>query len=95
MLLLAGLEPGEAHGYGLIERVSARSGDVFALTEGSVYPALHRLEAAGDVKSRWEQVGGRRRRVYQLTRSGRARLGHERAEWTRFSRAIDLAVNPA
>lgn len=95
MLLLAALEPGEAYGYALIERVAARSGQAFELTEGSVYPALHRLEAAGDVQSHWERVSGRRRRVYKLTRAGQARLGHERTEWARFSYAVSLAVNPA
>lgn len=95
MLLLAALDEGEGHGYALIERVRVRSGDVFALTEGSVYPALHRLEAAGAVRSRWERDGGRRRRVYILTRTGRRRLAAERAEWRAFVRAVDLAVRPA
>ena len=69
-LVLAVLATGPSHGYGLIEALRDRSGGVFDLPEGSVYPALHRLERAGLVASGWSEVGGRRRRVYCLTAAG-------------------------
>ena len=65
VLAVLGTEP--AHGYGLIESLRERSGGYFDLPEGSVYPALHRLERAGLVEIGWTTAGGRRRRVYSLT----------------------------
>ena len=69
-LVLAALEQEPAHGYAIIQRLSRRSDDVFKLPEGTIYPALHRLERDGLVTSRWTAASGRKRRVYRITRSG-------------------------
>jgi PadR family transcriptional regulator len=91
-LLLAALAEGPAHGYAVIERLRARSGGVFALPEGTVYPALHRLERAGSVTSSWTEAHGRRRRIYRLTRKGREVLGQSRDDWRSFARAVEAAL---
>jgi transcriptional regulator len=91
-LLLAALEHEPAHGYAIIQRLRRRSDDVFRLPEGTVYPALHRLERDGLVKSRWTAASGRRRRVYRLTRSGEEALAVRRLEWRTFSRAVEAVL---
>src|SRR5262245_3605746 len=88
-MILAVVGEAPAHGYAVIEALKLRSRDVFVLPEGTVYPALHRLEAEGLLSSGWVDAGGRRRRVYRLTRSGRAALAERRAEWMRFSQAVE------
>jgi PadR family transcriptional regulator, regulatory protein PadR len=90
LLLLAVLADGPLHGYAAIEELRRR-GD-FDLPEGTVYPALHRLEDAGAVSSRWSSESGRRRRVYSLTRSGRRELAKRREEWQTFSSAVGAVV---
>lgn len=81
LLLLAVLEAGPAHGYAVITALKDRSDGAFELSEGTAYPALHRLEAAGLVASNRQTVNGRQRRVYSLTRRGRAALRDGREEW--------------
>ena len=88
-LVLAVLASGPAHGYALIELLRERSGGFFELPEGSVYPALHRLERAGLVESGWSEAGGRRRRVYDLTPRGRRAVTQRRREWRSFAAAVD------
>ncbi len=85
LLLLAALAREEAHGYRIVELLRARSGGVFDLAEGTVYPALYRLERGGLVTSRWEVVEGRRRRVYRLTRRGEGSLLARRRVWERYA----------
>jgi len=92
LLLLAVLEKGPAHGYAVIESLRARSGGTFDLPEGTVYPALHRLEKDGLLSSQWSEGTGRRRRVYQLTPKGITVLARRQAEWQQFSRAVDATV---
>jgi DNA-binding PadR family transcriptional regulator len=87
-LILAALAHGPAHGYAVIARLHERSEGAFELPEGTIYPALHRLEAAGFVRSADERAGGRRRRVYALTAAGEARLDEQRDEWRRFSALV-------
>jgi len=96
-LMLAVLEDGPAHGYAIIESLRSRSGGVFRLPEGTIYPALHRLERGGSVASRRETIGGRERRVYRLTARGRAALRERRSNWEQFSGAVTriLGVSPA
>jgi PadR family transcriptional regulator len=94
MLLLAALAQGPVHGYGVIARLRADSGGVFAMPEGTIYPALHRLEAAGFVSSTDELVGGKRRRTYALTDAGVARLDVRRAEWMAFSTVVSRMIGP-
>ena len=88
-MILAVVGGGPAHGYAVIEELRKRSGGVFQLPEGTVYPALHRLEADGLLASSWETASGRRRRVYRLTRRGRSALGAGRSDWRAFSSAVE------
>ena len=92
LLLLAAIEPGPAHGYAIAETLRARSKGAFDLPEGTLYPALHRLEHAGLLASRWSEVNGRRRRVYQLTAKGQKSLVSRHGEWQDFSRAVQAVV---
>jgi DNA-binding PadR family transcriptional regulator len=91
-LLLAVLESGPRHGYAIIEALRDGSEGALDLPTGTIYPALHRLERAGLIASDWETVGGRRRRAYQLTASGRAALGEQRAIWDQFSTAVTAVL---
>jgi PadR family transcriptional regulator, regulatory protein PadR len=92
LLLLSVLAAGPAHGYAVITALRARSGGTFDLPEGTVYPALHRLERAGLLTSSWQDAEGRRRRVYALTTHGEAALAAERTEWKRFAGGIGLVL---
>ncbi len=92
-LVLAVLENGPRHGYGIIEQLRLGSDGVFDLPEGTVYPALHRLERAGLVSSARETVNGRDRRVYRLSRRGRAALAQQRKEWSVFSAAVSTVLS--
>ncbi len=92
LLLLAALAGGASHGYALIEWLRERSEGALDLGEGSVYPALHRLERAGLVHSSWQRTVGRRRRVYELTKLGRERLSEERKDWTALVKTVDLVL---
>jgi PadR family transcriptional regulator PadR len=91
-LVLATLRGSPAHGYAVIEELKRRSGGEFALPEGTVYPVLHRLEAEGLLESSWSSAAGRRRRVYNLTRRGRAALGEQEADWRRFAAAVEAVL---
>jgi PadR family transcriptional regulator, regulatory protein PadR len=92
LLLLAVLQNGPAHGYAVIEALRARSGGTFDLPEGTIYPALHRLEEDGLLSSSWCETSPRRRRVYQLTLKGQQALAARQQEWRRFARAVDATV---
>jgi DNA-binding PadR family transcriptional regulator len=94
-MLLAVLEAGPLHGYAIVEELARRSQGEFELPEGTVYPALHRLEAAGLLSSRWEVVSGRRRRVYALSRSGAEAVRERVASWRAFRSAVDAVFAPA
>jgi PadR family transcriptional regulator PadR len=94
-MLLAVLQVAPLHGYGLVEELRTRSGGEFDLAEGTIYPALHRLEGSGLLSSSWEVVDGRRRRVYALSGRGRQAAGERLESWRRFSRAIDAVLSPA
>lgn len=87
-LLLAVLARGPQHGYAVIERLRDRSRESFVLPEGTVYPALHRLEARGLLSSRWTVHEGRRRRLYELTARGRTELSRRRNEWVVFASSV-------
>jgi DNA-binding PadR family transcriptional regulator len=94
-ILLASLEARPLHGYAIMEAVRAGSRASFDLPTGTVYPALHRLERAGLVRSKWSMVSGRRRRTYELTERGRRRLGEERQSWKLFSKAVSTLLGGA
>ena len=93
-LLLSVLEGGSLHGYAVIEALKARSGGALSLPTGTVYPALRRLERAGYVDSEWSTVGGRERRTYRLTGSGRKALAAERSSWHEFSSTVQRFLGP-
>jgi DNA-binding PadR family transcriptional regulator len=92
LLLLGLLEAGPAHGYQMVETLRERSEGVFDLPEGTIYPALYRLERAGAIDSRWETVSGRRRRMYFLTRRGRAELAKQQEAWKTFVRGMEAVL---
>jgi transcriptional regulator len=91
-LILATLRDGPAHGYAVIEELKQRSGGAFELAEGTVYPVLHRLESDGLLASAWSTAAGRRRRVYRLTRRGRAALATQRELWSSFAKAVEAVL---
>lgn len=88
LLLLAVVEDGPKHGYAVIEELKRRTGDTLAVPEGTVYPALHRLQKAGLLASTWDDSSGRRRRVYSLTGGGRRAVRDKRLEWQAFAAAV-------
>jgi PadR family transcriptional regulator, regulatory protein PadR len=88
MLLLAVVESQPAHGYAIVEELRRRSDEELDLPEGTVYPALHRLERQGLLASDWQTVAGRRRRVYRVTRRGQAALVVKQREWAGFIRTV-------
>ena len=90
-LILAVVSSGPLHGYAIIEELKRRSGGALALPEGTVYPALHRLERAGLLSSVWSD-GGRRRRVYELTARGRRELGVRRQSWREFASTVEAVL---
>ncbi|OWK34529.1 helix-turn-helix transcriptional regulator [Fimbriiglobus ruber] len=91
-LILSALERGSAHGFEVWQRLEAAGSGALKLREGSLYPALYRIEAAGYVKSAWEdgvsERRGPRRRVYRLTPKGTRRLADARSEWQHFTAVI-------
>lgn len=88
------LEP--AHGWAIAKRIQQVSRDVLHVQQGSLYPALHRLEHQGWITAEWRQTeSGRQAKVYGLTRAGRAHLEREQAQWARLSGAIDLVLKKA
>jgi PadR family transcriptional regulator, regulatory protein PadR len=87
-LLLAVLADAPGHGYELSQRLTRRSGGELGVEEGSLYPALHRLERGSLVESAWSSGEGRRRRVYRLTPAGRRAVKDSRREWRAFSTAV-------
>jgi PadR family transcriptional regulator PadR len=99
MLLLAVLDEAPAHGYLLIERLREASGCAFDLSEGTVYPALHRLERSGVLESSWDEASPRRRRVYAVagngTRDGLAGQGYRVPHPVRYRVRQQVRVAPA
>jgi len=88
------LEP--MHGWAIAKRIQQVSGEVLQVQQGSLYPALHRLEQQGWIKAKWaESETGRQARFYTLTAAGRKKLATEAANWTRLSAAIDLVMGEA
>ena len=93
MLILRMLQHGSAHGLQIAEEIERRSGDVLLVEQGSLYPALHRLEERAWVVSEWAiSDAGRRARFYQLTSEGRRQLGAESDRWDTLVRAVARAM---
>lgn len=88
------LEP--KHGWAIAKRIQQISGEVLQVQQGSLYPALHRLEQQGWIKAKWaETETGRQAKFYSLTAAGRTQLQKETANWNRLSEAINLIVQQA
>lgn len=89
MLVLKCLEDEPLHGYAIAVLLERRSGDILTLEEGSLYPALYRMENRGWLTSEWATTdNGRRARFYKLTRAGRAQLAHDTESWNRLTLAV-------
>ena len=91
ILKTVSLEP--KHGWAIAKRIQQITSDVLQVQQGSLYPALHRLEQKGWIKAKWKDTEtGRQAKFYSLTSAGRAQLEKEAANWSRLSAAIDLVV---
>ena len=92
-LLLALVSERPMYGYEILREVERRSEGYFNMKEGTLYPALHRLERDGLVEGLWRTAtGGQRRRYYAISRHGLQRLEQRRSEWRSFSRAVDMVI---
>src|ERR1700690_2874755 len=95
LLILRTLLGGAAHGHAIAKRIQRTSEELLQVETGSLYPALHRLEAKGWIAASWELSDkGKRARFYRLTRLGRKQLAAEQSKWQSFSRAMGLILNP-
>jgi len=92
LLLLSILAEGPAHGYAVIETLRQRSSGTFDLPEGTIYPALHRLEKQSLLSSDWTEESGRRKRIYKLTAKGKQALSQRQQEWKNFSKAVNATI---
>ncbi len=94
MLILKAVSLGPLHGYGVLLRIEQISGGVLEILQGSLYPALYRLEAKGWIASEWgESENKRRAKYYRLTAAGRRQLREETEQWSRMSSAIASALS--
>lgn len=95
LLILRTLLAGPTHGHAIAKHIQRTSEDLLQVETGSLYPALHRLEAKGWIAASWELSDkGKRARFYKLTARGRRQLVRERSRWETFSRAVGLILNP-
>ena len=96
LLILRTLLPGPSHGHAIAKHIQRTSEDLLQVETGSLYPALHRLEAKGWIGASWElSEKGKRARYYRLTALGRKQLASEQSKWQAFSRAMGLILSPA
>src|SRR6266567_1347147 len=96
LLILRTLLAGPTHGHAIAKHIHRTSEELLQIETGSLYPALHRLEAQGWIGASWELSDkGKRARFYRLTPSGRKQLAAEQSKWEAFSRAMGLILNPA
>ena len=94
LLILKAVSLGRRHGYGVMLRIQQISGDAFSLRQGSLYPALNRLEHQWLIEAEWgESEAGRRAKYYRLTHAGRRRLKEETARWERLDAAMAAALS--
>jgi PadR family transcriptional regulator, regulatory protein PadR len=94
LLVLRTVANGALHGYGILQEIHDTSNNLLRIEEGSLYPALHRLETTGLLKAEWSTSDNNRRaKYYSLTREGRRAMKQEAAQWERLSAAISLIVN--
>jgi PadR family transcriptional regulator, regulatory protein PadR len=96
MLILKTLARGPVHGWGIAKRIQELSADVLSVGQGSLYPALHRLEQQGWISAEWKDSDlGRSAKFYSLTREGRKQMESELKSWTRLSSAVALVLQRA
>src|SRR5437763_416375 len=96
LLILRTLLAGPDHGHAIAKHIQRTSEDLLQVETGSLYPALHRLEAQGWIAASWELSDkGKRAKFYRLTPSGRKQLASEHSKWRTFARAMGLILNPA
>ena len=96
LLILRTLALQPQHGWGISERVQQMSSDVLQIQQGSLYPALHRLERRGWIKAHWgTSDNNRRAKYYELTKSGRRQLATEKESWERLTAAVAQVLGPA
>src|SRR5579859_7950568 len=96
LLILRTLLAGPTHGHAIAKHIQRTSEDLLQVESGSLYPALHRLEAKGWIAASWElSEKGKRARYYRLTARGRKQLAAEQSKWETFSRAMGLILKPA
>src|SRR6195256_4602160 len=94
MLILKSLQYGARHGLGIADRIQQMSQEILRVEQGSLYPALYRLEAQGWIKAQWGvSDNNRKARYYELTAAGRKQLSAEREHWSRITRGINLVLS--
>ncbi len=95
LLILRTLAMGPSHGHAVAKHIQRTSQDLLQVETGSLYPALHRLEAKGWIAASWELSDkGKRARYYRLTAGGRRQLAQEQSKWEAFARAVGLVLQP-
>ena len=95
LLILRTLREGSMHGWAIAQLIQARSSDVLHINQGSLYPALHRLEERGWIRAEWgESENNRRARFYKLSAAGQRQLGEQTASWEEFVRAVAGVLQP-
>ena len=96
LLVLQVLSGGEMHGWGIAQKLTVLSKEALQLQEGTLYPALYRMEAKGWIASEWAQSDNNRRaKYYSLTRVGRKRLEEEKRSWDRLAAVVSAIIDPA
>ena len=96
LLILRSLKQTPMHGWAISKHIQAVSEDVLEVNQGSLYPALYRLEGSGWIEAAWETTAtGRKAKVYSLTRAGRKQLAHEESHWAAFSMAVNRVLGTA
>ena len=96
MLILKSLSTGSLHGYDIVTRIQQMSDDVLTIQEGSLYPALHRMEERGQIEAEWGlSENNRKAKFYKLTKAGRKQLESEASDWSRLSTAISRVMQMA
>jgi PadR family transcriptional regulator PadR len=94
MLILKTLQWGPQHGYGIVQALRANSGEVLQVETGSLYPALHRLERQGWVRSEWKQTeSNQRAKYYRITATGKKQLASDHGRWQQLVEAIGLIMH--
>jgi DNA-binding PadR family transcriptional regulator len=94
VILLAVLKDEPLYGYEIAKRIREQSKEFFAFGEGTLYPLLHKMEEQKLLESYWKEIGGRRRKYYQVTKRGLSELAEKSSAWTQFSSAVNAVIKP-